>query len=494
MGPVNDIEQLVKNTRAETSPEIDEQILSSAQAALESSAQAQPNIWRTIMKNRITKFAVAAVIIIAALIGVTRFGGLIDGSSKVYAMSDVPELFRSAQTLHTKVWDYVPESSQPGPMEPGQVQRRVLLENWFDMENGLSRTMGIGYSIMPEEATTITLGETIINGEYRMSINHSGKSVTFEKLTPFQQKLRIHQSLYRMHTEMFGDPCTVANAVKVGQEVIDGQQYDIWTYEAKDPTSSFAHKAKFWLSPFTGRIARGLAWIKHGDEDWELQYEIAKMEWDVIMPEGIFATEVPEGYTPTNTKDAARVPELSTGGGCGINELSYSANIAFTLGDGSVILAWHSEDGEDGEDGTSQVSIFESLEAGGPLPKLPIEIYGLVPIGINEHIIFHGRHLLYTQKASTYYEWAIYVAEQSPPPRKDFHYYSDLNRFNPPDRVRGSVSLSVSQDLLIQTPEDFDTWVLGAMAELSDNGKASDNITYESVLQLAQQIRESSTE
>ena len=80
MVPADDIEQLVKNTRAETSTATDEQILAAAQSALESAAPAQPNIWRTIMKNRITKFAAAAVILIAVMIGINQFGGSIDGA------------------------------------------------------------------------------------------------------------------------------------------------------------------------------------------------------------------------------------------------------------------------------------------------------------------------------------------------------------------------------------------------------------------------------
>lgn len=43
------------------------------------------NIWRTIMKNRITKFAAAAVIIIALLICINQFGGSVDVSSVALA-------------------------------------------------------------------------------------------------------------------------------------------------------------------------------------------------------------------------------------------------------------------------------------------------------------------------------------------------------------------------------------------------------------------------
>ena len=46
---------------------------------------AKPNIWRIIRKSRITKFAAAAVVIIAAFIGANRFGGSLDGASVVWA-------------------------------------------------------------------------------------------------------------------------------------------------------------------------------------------------------------------------------------------------------------------------------------------------------------------------------------------------------------------------------------------------------------------------
>jgi len=43
------------------------------------------NIWRTIMKSRITKLAAAAAIVIAVLISINQFGGSIDGASVAWA-------------------------------------------------------------------------------------------------------------------------------------------------------------------------------------------------------------------------------------------------------------------------------------------------------------------------------------------------------------------------------------------------------------------------
>jgi hypothetical protein len=48
-------------------------------------AGARPNMWRTIMKSRITKLAAAAVIIIAIMIGVHYLGGSIDVASVAWA-------------------------------------------------------------------------------------------------------------------------------------------------------------------------------------------------------------------------------------------------------------------------------------------------------------------------------------------------------------------------------------------------------------------------
>ena len=53
---------------------------------------------------------------------------------------------------------------------------------------------------------------------------------------------------------------------------------------------------------------------------------------------------------------------------------------------------------------------------------------------------------------------------------------------------------TVDYGILIETAENFDWWVLGAMAELSDDGKAPEDITYQTVLQLAEQIRKSLVE
>lgn len=98
MRPENDIEQIIRETRAETSSPIDEQILSAAQAAIQSAAPAKPSIWRTIVKSRMTKFAAAAVIMVV-LLSVTVFD---NGISMAYAIEQTIEAYSSVRSLHTK--------------------------------------------------------------------------------------------------------------------------------------------------------------------------------------------------------------------------------------------------------------------------------------------------------------------------------------------------------------------------------------------------------
>ncbi|MHC4556637.1 MAG: hypothetical protein ACYS80_04955 [Planctomycetota bacterium] len=64
---------------------IDEALLAQKKSEKTQSAATQSNIWRIIMKSRITKLAAAAVIIIALMLGINYLGTPIDGASTVFA-------------------------------------------------------------------------------------------------------------------------------------------------------------------------------------------------------------------------------------------------------------------------------------------------------------------------------------------------------------------------------------------------------------------------
>jgi len=100
MKPAEDIDKLIKKLRYKAGAQAHDRVLDNVMQALDKSEKEKsgvttPNIWRTIMKNPITKLAAAAVIIIAVLFVLYQFGGSIESS----AFAQVANKLRSAVTL-----------------------------------------------------------------------------------------------------------------------------------------------------------------------------------------------------------------------------------------------------------------------------------------------------------------------------------------------------------------------------------------------------------
>jgi len=89
MKSVKDIKQSIRKLKVDSSHEIHGRVLHKLLTVLDKSknhsAVQQPIIWRIIMKSKITKFAVAAVIIIAIVAGINQLGGSIDPASVAWA-------------------------------------------------------------------------------------------------------------------------------------------------------------------------------------------------------------------------------------------------------------------------------------------------------------------------------------------------------------------------------------------------------------------------
>ena len=80
MRPAENINELIKKLQLKASTDLDKRVHQDISKALAESdktksALLEPNTWRTIMKNPITKLAAAAVIVVAAIICISQFGG-----------------------------------------------------------------------------------------------------------------------------------------------------------------------------------------------------------------------------------------------------------------------------------------------------------------------------------------------------------------------------------------------------------------------------------
>ncbi len=488
MKPIDDVrEQLKKGLNFAADPEMRRRIFSDILTAQQESRQNRPasakrGIGRILVRSRIAKLAAAAaVVIIAIMIVAHQFGGSIDVAQPVYGLSDFPKLIKNAKTIHIKGWAYFPKREQKDA-DPAKLE----FEHWFDIENGryrLYRPRGIDeFTGQPKYHTNVSDGQYIMEDTYHRTGSKSWNSVSFIKLSPFQQRLQIHT--IHPFSPFMENPNQVKGFTKVGQEQIKNQKVDVWQGDIKAPDETVPYKKlKIWLSPLTGQIVRLFIWINAEKDSvrWLPFLDADTIEYNVTPPADCFKTDPPKDYELANTKETAIQRELGDDG-----RLRFYVCIGFILNEGSVIVGWHANHKPE----ESQAHIFENLKPGGPLPKLPAQIVGLKPRPIEENLTYVGYHLTHTQKNGKFYEWGIYVPNRRMSQRDMFQDYKVIREYNgvEPPSFLGHPNL-VKEELTIISEEEFNTWVLGAMAELSDDGKAAEYVTYENVLRLTDQIR-----
>jgi len=435
-------------------------------------------IWRRIMENRLSKIA-AAVAIVALGIGMFQLTGSFDGSSPAYGMSDVPGLFRQARVIHLQGWLHYNLTDQ------GKKVPKMPVERWIDQENNRFRvTQTTVYA--DDKRVTFTQREIIVNGEYKMVLNHTDKDAFFYRIGDYQRMLETYYRVEDVFGRLFGNIEQFANFKKTGEERIDGVTYDIWECEVRETGSDHTSRYRYWLAPQTGQSGRFREWYKNGNEPWRLGNDYEKIERDVPVEESLFALDVPGGYEARNTRETAEPSELNEQGYIGRGSLVLDPYISFALCDGSVILGWRSVDRESE---ASQEALFEGLAWGGRLPRLPVEVYALKPIGWTGETTYPGSHLAYTRKGETLIEWSLYVPDGPAPGRREILGYDLLGKINVPSDMGSWPVTDVDCGIPVETSEDFAKWVVGAMAELSDDGAAPAHVTYENVLALAEQIR-----
>jgi len=103
MRPAENIEKLVKNINIDTNAKIDEAVLGDVVEAFEKSksnksAATKENVWRIIMKSRITKIAAASTILLAVLVCRSYFGGSVQLTTIAFA--EISEAMRNVPWMH----------------------------------------------------------------------------------------------------------------------------------------------------------------------------------------------------------------------------------------------------------------------------------------------------------------------------------------------------------------------------------------------------------
>jgi uncharacterized protein CbrC (UPF0167 family) len=436
-------------------------------------------IWRRIMKSRYSKLATAAAILMLAAVALI----VLDAStSTASAITDLPTQFEQARTIHVQGWHYFPEHKMPD----GSDVPPSAVDNWTDVVNARLRYTTT-FLTSGADGVKVRVSEVIRDGPSQIRIDHGDRrSVTYFRLSEYQQELGVRRISKLISRQLFGDITQLSTSIVVGAERIDGVACDIW--QSDDARGG---RWRQWLSADTGRLARAQFLRKVDSGQWKVATDYSLIEYNVEPPEGTFSLEPPEGYTASNSAQTAYFVELDGGyGGWSDEHYHYSCGpkVAFALADGSIVLGWQSFDPKDEEE---QALPFEGVTFGGPLPKLPVEFYALKPADGSSEPLCTGYHLAFTRKQGRSVEWSLYVPDGTPPTDVQVTGYEMLYRWNLEFDPRWTIRRTVTPEFTIQTAGEFNEWVLGAMAELCEDGKAPADVTYQKVIDLAQQVRTS---
>lgn len=491
MKSADDVKRCFKHAAINTNPAGDKAVLNDALEAggLISKRRAAPgglNIWRFIMHNQTAKLTAAAVVIVVAVLGIFFLERL---STPVYGMTEALDLIEKARTLHIQGWRLQGTERQP-------------FEEWYDLEGERYRLEYPGFDA--ERDFEVCDGRYIMRARRgRQPVGEKPhRAIVFEKVDPSRESRgTVLLEQYRRFRQIEGFQ-------KIKQDIIDGETFDIWQGEyvlgIREHTDRM--RLQVWLSPTSAAIGKIEYWKEQRQDGWTQLFEYTRFERNVSLPAELFCTDPPAtGYEIENSKETATIPVHPNWFETDIYEdtqfryasLNYRVWPVFFLPDGSLLAGYQSVDGLESRD---QSRYFEGLHAGGPLAKLPVEVYALSPEPNTRNVLFIGFHLMYTQKqmdeGRRWFEWILYVPDGEPPKPEGVLFYRIQYRLN--IHRTEDIQIRVEQPPVhprttprIETEEDFNTLILGAIAERSDGGLVPEEVTYENVLRIARRIRES---
>ena len=262
MKPADRINELINKSDVTTSSDTDKRILADALVQLEKlkqkkSAATQPNIWRTIMKSRISKLAAAAVIIITVFVGIHYFSGSIEN----VAFADVMQNIQNARTLTYR------SVITPADQDPQVVKTTVIEPHLMRVE-------------LPDGKVWI-----LDHGQGKGLILDSKNKQAVMSSTP-QKTL----GLYDTFRDFRNNPDFSVS--QIGQRTIDGVQ----TVGFQLTRGNDENVRIVWANPQTSLPIRIEQTVK--DENGRVIKSVTtNIVFDAELDQSLFRLNAPEGYT-----------------------------------------------------------------------------------------------------------------------------------------------------------------------------------------------------
>lgn len=236
------------------------------------------NVWRKIMKSRITKLAAAAVIMIAVLIGVNEFGS--QGTSIVWG-----EVVKKMEASRGIIYRSRGTHSDEPDGADYSMTYNSLTRSRTDEYRGGHITLSIYYDF---DARTVVY------------LPHNDKRKHYVQMTIGDQAVQEYRS--EIDPKSYVQKFLSCEYRKLGQKMIEGVLCE--GIETTDPTfgnSNFpVHniEAQLWVSVETGYPVLFEAKVAGGD-DGKLRIEkvLDQFQWDVELDASEFEVSIPPDYT-----------------------------------------------------------------------------------------------------------------------------------------------------------------------------------------------------
>ena len=254
-------------------------------------------IWRTIMKNRITKLAAAAVIIIAILAGLP----LINNGGSGIALAQVLE-----KVQQTRAYMYTMEMKTTGKLMPG-VETTITATHsddygvkwdWDSTDPNTGKTMTQQIYLLPEKKMAIT-----IIPELKQYIR-----------TPFDDELLARMKKQNNDPREMIKQIMKCEYTELGRSVIDGVEVE--GFRTTDPASvagfggdTTSIELTLWVDAETWLPFRSEMDIKSG-EQMHISSATYDFRWNVPVNASDFDPVIPEDFKPFST-DGVKMPGMS---------------------------------------------------------------------------------------------------------------------------------------------------------------------------------------
>lgn len=222
------------------------------------------SIWRIIMKTKITKFAAAAVIIIAVLIGINQFGGSIDMASVAWG-----KIVDPIMTARTVVFNVVMGQGENVP-------------NTRTMNNGTQRLRN---EILSPDGKTIQAIQIVDFDTLQiLTLVPQNKTTLLTNLKDLPEEPgNLLEEMRNAITELQEDPNFSVELL--GEQELDGQITTV--IRATGPDGEF----KVWADPQTHLPIRI-------EQKWrQMEFALTNFEFDVELDDLLFSMDIPEGYS-----------------------------------------------------------------------------------------------------------------------------------------------------------------------------------------------------